>query len=65
MGLLQNLNSQGMTILMITHNPECTQYAYKTLHLSDGLVLEKGEAEAKGRGNALYEKCVLGHCCPN
>ena len=41
MGLMQKLNSQGMTILMVTHNPECAQYAEKILRLSDGLLVEE------------------------
>ncbi len=56
MGLLQNLNSQGMTILMVTHNPECAQYAEKILHLSDGLLAEEervfGEAQSR---RSLFE----------
>jgi putative ABC transport system ATP-binding protein len=38
MGLLKKLNSEGMTIVMVTHNHECAGYARKTLVLSDGLL---------------------------
>ncbi len=41
MNLLQELNSDGMTIIMVTHNPECAQYARRTLRLSDGLLVEE------------------------
>jgi putative ABC transport system ATP-binding protein len=41
MDLLQALNSDGMTILMVTHNHECAQYAEKILRLSDGLLVEE------------------------
>jgi len=41
MNLLQQLNADGMTIIMVTHNPECAQYARRTLHLSDGLLVEE------------------------
>jgi putative ABC transport system ATP-binding protein len=41
MNLLQQLNSDGMTIIMVTHNPECAQYARRTLRLSDGLLMEE------------------------
>jgi putative ABC transport system ATP-binding protein len=51
MELLKRLNSEGMTILMVTHNPECAQYARRVLHLSDGLVVEKEEAADKEGGN--------------
>jgi len=29
MALLQKLNSEGMTIIMVTHNPECAEHAEK------------------------------------
>jgi len=51
MELLKRLNSEGMTILMVTHNPECAQYARRVLYLSDGLVLEKEEPAGKEGGN--------------
>ena len=51
MGLMQKLNSQGMTILMVTHNHECAQYAEKIFRLSDGLLLEKEEVAGKEGGN--------------
>ncbi len=41
MNLLQELNSDGMTIIMVTHNPECARYARRVLRLSDGLLAEE------------------------
>ncbi len=41
MKLLQELNSDGMTIVMVTHNPECASYARRILRLSDGLLAEE------------------------
>jgi len=41
MELLQTLNSEGMTILMVTHNPECARHARRILRLSDGLMVEE------------------------
>jgi len=40
MGLLQRLNDDGMTIIMVTHSRECSQYAKRLLHVSDGLLCE-------------------------
>jgi len=40
MALLQKLNSEGMTIIMVTHNPECAEHAEKILRLSDGFMVE-------------------------
>ena len=58
MELLKRLNSEGTTILMVTHNPECAQYAGRVFHLSDGLVLQMEEAEGKegGNGRGLEER---------
>jgi putative ABC transport system ATP-binding protein len=40
MNLLQQLNADGMTIIMVTHNSECAHYARRVLRLSDGLLIE-------------------------
>jgi putative ABC transport system ATP-binding protein len=46
MALLQRLNSNGMTIIMVTHSPECAGYAQRVLTVSDGLVLEEKDMSA-------------------
>ena len=38
MNLLKEVNSDGMTIIMVTHNHECAQYAGRILRLSDGVL---------------------------
>ncbi len=53
MGLLQSLNSEGMTIIMVTHNPECAQYAGKVLRLSDGLLVAEEEVRGGDRKPSL------------
>jgi putative ABC transport system ATP-binding protein len=40
MKLLQRLNADGMTIIMVTHSPECATYARRLLRVSDGKVVE-------------------------
>jgi len=39
MHLLKELNSEGMTIIMVTHNQECARYAGRVLRLSDGMLM--------------------------
>ncbi len=39
MGLLQELNDQGITILVVTHDPEVSRYAKRRIELHDGLVV--------------------------
>jgi putative ABC transport system ATP-binding protein len=41
MDLLRGLNNEGMTIIMVTHNPECARYASKILRLADGLLMSE------------------------
>lgn len=48
MDLLKALNSDGMTIVMVTHNSECAQYAGKILRLSDGLLVEEERVGSNG-----------------
>jgi len=41
MGLLQRLNREGTTILMVTHSQDCAAYAKRFLRVSDGRLIEK------------------------
>lgn len=38
MNLLKQLNREGMTIIMVTHNPDCAAEAGRTFRISDGLI---------------------------
>lgn len=40
MKIFQNLNRQGHTIVMITHEPEIAQYANRIIHIRDGKITE-------------------------
>jgi len=40
MKLLDDLNSEGQTIIMVTHNPENARYAHRIIQLKDGRVIE-------------------------
>jgi putative ABC transport system ATP-binding protein len=39
MALLQSLNAEGMTIVMVTHSHECARYAQRILQVSDGVLV--------------------------
>jgi len=41
MGLLQSLNANGMTIVMVTHNPECAAYTQRIFRIADGRLQEE------------------------
>jgi putative ABC transport system ATP-binding protein len=53
MNLLRDLNSDGMTIVMVTHNPECAQGAGKILRLSDGFLVDENRAARAGSDHPL------------
>lgn len=38
--LLNKLNTEGMTIVMVTHNPECAKEARRTFRVSDGKIVD-------------------------
>lgn len=46
MKLLTSLNSEGITVLMVTHEPDMAAFARTIVHFKDGLVerIERGEA---------------------
>jgi len=47
MELFDRLNQEGLTILMVTHNPNNTRYMRRTLILKDGeLCTDPAEAQA-------------------
>jgi len=39
MDMFQDLNANGMTIIMVTHSHECAQFARRILQISDGLLV--------------------------
>jgi putative ABC transport system ATP-binding protein len=39
MDLLRHLNDDGMTIVMVTHSPDCAAFAGRVLEISDGLLI--------------------------
>lgn len=41
MGLLQNLNENGTTIIMVTHSQRDAEYSHRIVHLFDGQVLSE------------------------
>ena len=41
MELIKGLCDKGMTVVMVTHSPECARYAERLIHLSDGLIVKE------------------------
>ena len=53
MDLLRSLNEDGMTIVMVTHSPECAGYARRLLRICDGLLVE----DIPINGSAINLEC--------
>lgn len=47
MGLLGDLNSEGQTIIMVTHNPENARYAHRIIQLKDGQIQSLLDADER------------------
>lgn len=45
MGLLSELGSQGMTIIMVTHSQECAAYAERIVYLADGRLAPRDQVQ--------------------
>lgn len=43
MNILQKLNQQNKTIIMVTHDPDLVRYANKVIHIQDGSILKVSE----------------------
>ncbi len=40
MELLTDLNAEGMSIIIVTHDPMAAEYAHKTVQMRDGKILD-------------------------
>ena len=61
-GLLEHLNrEQGMTIVMVTHEPTVAAYAQEVAVLKDGRLIERFATDGMQDGQTLaarYQECV-------
>jgi putative ABC transport system ATP-binding protein len=58
MGIFQELNSNGISILLVTHEPDIAQYCMRNVIFRDGLI--KNEVMVTDRKNAKEELEKLG-----
>ncbi|MBI3725051.1 ABC transporter ATP-binding protein, partial [bacterium] len=45
MAVLQQLNDEGLTIILVTHEPDVARYAKRRIDVRDGLVVEDSQVE--------------------
>jgi putative ABC transport system ATP-binding protein len=58
----QQLNAErGITILLVTHEPDIAAYSKRLMRLKDGHVLYDGPAAEGLREMALSQEVALGH----
>jgi putative ABC transport system ATP-binding protein len=53
MGIFQSLNEKGITIIMVTHEPDIASYAQRNIVMKDGLV--RNDIVVQNRLNAVNE----------
>ena len=46
--MFQQLNAEGITVILVTHDPKVAAYAHRTIRIADGLI-EGDEAQAPRR----------------
>ena len=51
MELLQNFNNNGMTIIMVTHSPDCARYARRIMQVSDGRLVDDDPQSGRSKKN--------------
>ncbi|HYA01530.1 MAG TPA: ABC transporter ATP-binding protein [Syntrophobacteria bacterium] len=49
MELLRDVNGEGMTIVMVTHSPDCASYSRRILRIADGCLAEDTREVPPGR----------------
>jgi putative ABC transport system ATP-binding protein len=58
MNILQDLNNQGMTIVLVTHERGVANYSHRIVHLKDGLI-EQIEDNSDGRLKTFNEEGLI------
>ena len=53
MDLLERINRDGTTIIMVTHSPECAARAHRRIYILDGQLVDPDAVRAEGRDHNL------------
>ena len=59
--MFQRLNAEGITVILVTHDPKVAAYAHRTIVISDGLVENDG---LSGSGNGNGHAAMVGNGLP-
>jgi putative ABC transport system ATP-binding protein len=52
MGIFQKLNDDGITVVVVTHEPDIAEYAARRILFRDGKVIEDAAVKSRRRANA-------------
>jgi putative ABC transport system ATP-binding protein len=58
MALLERLNREGMTIMMVSHDPQLAAHAQRIIHLKDGKIIREEELKDRRRAEDELAKLV-------
>ena len=59
--MFQQLNAEGITVILVTHDPDVAAYATRTIHISDGQIAADDTAPLDVRQTAAAELRGDGH----
>jgi len=51
--MFQQLNAEGITVVLVTHDPNVAAYAHRTIHIHDGQIANGDAAAGDGEGAIL------------
>ncbi len=52
MGIFQKLNDEGITLIVVTHEPDIAEYAQRRIVFRDGQVIEDAAVKSRRRASA-------------
>jgi macrolide transport system ATP-binding/permease protein len=55
--MFQQLHAEGITVILVTHDPKVAAYADRTIHMADGMIEEDCNASARERGGLRGSAC--------
>ena len=59
MGVFQRLNEQGLTVVLVTHEPDIAQFAKRTLFFRDGKIKRDDPVLNRPRAREVLENMPL------
>jgi putative ABC transport system ATP-binding protein len=53
LGIFQKLNDDGITVVLVTHEPDIAEYAARRIVFRDGQVIEDAAVKSRRRASAV------------